>query len=121
MIESLSVGTPVFLSNQVGLGSYVEDNQLGWTSPLDLEQIRRQLEEIYLAREERQRIAAEAPGVIRKDFDPAFLSKEYEAFYASIHLNQKHRKSKKLKKQMEPESKVRIRRIIPRVQPQNHH
>ena len=121
VIESLSVGTPVFLSNQVGLGSYVEDNQLGWTSPLDLEQIRRQLEEIYLAREERQRIAAEAPGVIRKDFDPAYRSKEYEAFYASIHLNQKHRKSKKLKKQTEPESKVRIRQIMLRVQPQNHH
>ncbi|RZJ78473.1 MAG: glycosyltransferase, partial [Flavobacterium sp.] len=39
VIESLSVGTPVILSNQVGLANYVTENNLGWITELDVHSV----------------------------------------------------------------------------------
>jgi glycosyltransferase involved in cell wall biosynthesis len=118
VVEALSVGTPVFLSDQVGLGAYVMDNKLGWTSSIeDLGQIREQLEKIYQAKQDRHQIALVAPGLIRKDFDPVSLCRQYKAFYQTIKSIQKTELPEAGKKQSDRENTVHKKRLMPKVQP----
>src|SRR5436190_12009760 len=53
VIESLSVGTPVLLSKQVGLSKYVEENDLGWITPIEVNKVTSALEQLYRDKEKR--------------------------------------------------------------------
>lgn len=85
VIESLSMGTAVLISKNVGLEDYVSKNNLGWlceTSPASvadaINTIGTQCEE------DLKRISREAPTVIYHDFDGNNLIKDYIAMYKEV-------------------------------------
>ncbi|SEW54164.1 XrtY-associated glycosyltransferase XYAG1 [Chitinophaga arvensicola] len=82
VIESLYAGTPVLISDQVGLAAYVRQYDMGWVTPIDnVEVISEQLTRAYEAKEQRQTITRAAPAQIRHDFNDAVLASSYVALY----------------------------------------
>ena len=84
VIESLSVGTPVLLSDYVGLSSYVSEHQLGFVTDMNVKQISGTLVEAYVNLEKRNHIRVHAPDVIARDFNEKALSKQYITLYQHI-------------------------------------
>ena len=85
VIESLSVGTPVLISRQVGLADYVENNGLGFTCQTSPESISDAINSITANRQnDLDRIRRSAPGLISDDFNEVALVKKYIAMYAQI-------------------------------------
>ncbi len=84
VVESLYVGTPVCLSNEVGLSRYVAANDLGFTTSLDPQQITQVLHQAFLDHDKRQRIRLEAPSIIAKDFNEDELTQKYLKQYQQI-------------------------------------
>jgi len=82
VIESLYAGTPVLISDQVGLATYVQQHNLGWITPIDnVVVISEQLTKAYEAKAQRQRITRTAPAQIRHDFNDATLASSYVELY----------------------------------------
>ena len=81
VIESLHVGTPVLLSDQVGLANYVLEKQLGWVTVLDAVEIRNSIIDAFEDKLKRQAIKKMAPAIIAKDFSPTVLAKQYHSLY----------------------------------------
>lgn len=84
VIESLSVGTPVLVSDQVGLSDYVKKRQLGWICALEPNDIKEKLINAYHAQEARKKIGQLAPEIIRKDFDDQILAYRYLELYKGL-------------------------------------
>ena len=84
ILESLSVGTPVLVSNKVGLSDYVEDNDLGWVTALDCEAIVEALNQAYSQEQKRQHIRTTAPAKVREDFKPEVVVQKYINAYCQI-------------------------------------
>lgn len=84
VIESLSVGTPVLLSDQVGLADYVEINKLGWITTLNIRTIAHKINEAYLDDKKRSKIRDTAAKIISKDFNIKNLTSQYLSLYNSI-------------------------------------
>ncbi|MEE1945155.1 glycosyltransferase [Pedobacter sp. KR3-3] len=84
VVESLSVGTPVLLSDQVGLADYVLEKELGWISTLNIENIVEQLTKAYQAKAQREQIRQIAPDLIATDFNPAQLVQKYISLYQKV-------------------------------------
>ncbi|GAC1309886.1 MAG: glycosyltransferase [Mucilaginibacter sp.] len=82
VIESLSAGTPVLISDQVGLADYVKENILGWICQINEASIGNAINEIAENhRDELTRIRKEAPGIIYNDFNEDRLVKKYINMY----------------------------------------
>lgn len=81
VIEALSQGTPVLISDQVGLSSYVGDKKMGWTTSLDPEEIAAALTSIYDSPDQRSEVRLKAPGIIRNDFAAGKLLEQYIELY----------------------------------------
>ncbi len=86
VIESLSVGTAVLLSNEVGLADYVIEKDLGWITTLAAESIKENLTKAYLALDVRKKIRMEAPQFIKEDFNDGALVKKYVNLYDDVIL-----------------------------------
>lgn len=84
VIESLSVGTPVLISNQIGLYKYVLQNDCGWVSDLDIEHITKQLNDLYADKEKLEKIKKLAPALIKHDYEELNLTNQYVQFYQEI-------------------------------------
>ena len=84
VLESLSVGTPVLLSNQVGLADYVEEKDLGWVCENNAEEISRTLSVINLDSNKRSRIRLMAPRQIDRDFSTANIMNKYVDLYQNV-------------------------------------
>jgi len=84
VIESLSVGTAVLISKNVGLFNYIEEKGLGWACENDAAFFRKSLESIANNRDTLTRIRQQAPALIRKDFDEENLRKRYFEMYKQI-------------------------------------
>lgn len=84
VIESLSVGTPVLLSDQVGLSDYVINNQLGWVTTLDINSITENLLTAFFQPEKREMIRQSAPTIIKRDFNDQVLAGRYLQLYKSL-------------------------------------
>ncbi|WKN32545.1 glycosyltransferase [Porifericola rhodea] len=84
VIEALHVGTPVLISEQVGLASFVQENNLGWVSALKVSAIKAAIEEAYWDKEKRAYINIHAKDTIHKNFSQEVLIKEYENNYRSL-------------------------------------
>lgn len=84
VVESLSVGTPVLLSDKVGLSSYVLSKKLGWISDLEVRTISENLTEAYQRREERTWVRENAPEIIAHDFSVESLVPRYMALYEKV-------------------------------------
>ena len=84
VIESLSVGTPVLLSDQVGLADYVLKKDLGYVCSLEPPEITRALEKGFSEQSLRATIRQEAPVIIRRDFGDEYLTSRYIQLYQQI-------------------------------------
>lgn len=84
VIESLSVGTPVLISNQVGLYKYVLKNDMGWVVELNTDQIASQIESLVLEKSKIQRINEAIPAIINEAYNDFNLANEYVTFYHDI-------------------------------------
>ena len=81
VLEALALGTPVLVSDQVGLSDFVQKNRLGWVTTVDTEDLRQNLQTAIDQAAERERIQQEAPVQVRRKFDPGRLAQQYlEAF-----------------------------------------
>ncbi|RFM27391.1 XrtY-associated glycosyltransferase XYAG1 [Deminuibacter soli] len=81
IIESLSVGTPVLITDMVGLSNYVEANNLGWVCGVDVQQIKASLEQAVSDTANRNDIRHRAPAVIARDFNAEVLVQHYIDLY----------------------------------------
>ena len=85
VIESLSVGTPVLLSKEVGLSRYVNSNGLGWViEQNDPHSVAWTLEMIYEDSQARANIQQHASDTIKRDYNSDALAERYIDFYAEI-------------------------------------
>jgi glycosyltransferase involved in cell wall biosynthesis len=82
--ESLYAGTPVAISSQVGLADYVTRNRLGWIFELQETAIAKAINIAYRSYDTRIRIRAEAPAIIKQDFAPEKLIRQYLELYQQI-------------------------------------
>jgi glycosyltransferase involved in cell wall biosynthesis len=84
VIESLSVGTPVILSTEVGLAPYVLKNNLGWVTELHAQKMAQVLSQAAGEYGKRAWIRKEGPKIIRKDYTEKALVTKYIAMYHHI-------------------------------------
>lgn len=82
VLECLSTGTPVAVSNRVGLSDYILQNQLGWVFKLNPIDIAKTLNLAYRSHETRKRIKLKAPPTVRTDFASHKISRQYLELYA---------------------------------------
>ncbi|MDN5286188.1 MAG: hypothetical protein JWR38_2462 [Mucilaginibacter sp.] len=84
VIESLSQGTAVLLSEFVGLASYVEKNNLGWICQNHAQSIIETINNIVGNPTNLLRIRNTAPTIVRNDFSENWLIKQYTCLYQQI-------------------------------------
>ncbi len=84
VVESLAMGTPVLLSEEVGLANYVKEKDFGWISSLKIEEIVNALENSFLDLTKRTHIRLQAPSVIQKDFTEKQLVDDYIYMYKQL-------------------------------------
>jgi len=84
VIECLSVGTAVLLTENVGLADYVETRNLGWVCQRTRDDLMSKLEEAAKNRKHLLAIRENAPSIIRHDFNEAVLVKRYVSMYESV-------------------------------------
>ncbi len=84
VIEVLSAGTPVLVSEGVGLAGYVKEKGLGWVCGPGPEDIAEALSAIRAHPEKLEIIRQNAPAVIRQDFSPEGLTQRYVEAYESL-------------------------------------
>jgi glycosyltransferase involved in cell wall biosynthesis len=81
IVESLHAGTPVLLSEKVGLSGFVESHDLGWVCSLDPEDIAQKIKAAIDDIEKRKRIHHSAASIIRHYFSPETLIPQYLQLY----------------------------------------
>jgi glycosyltransferase involved in cell wall biosynthesis len=82
VIESLSVGTAVLISENVGLFDYVQQKQLGWICETNTASISTSINKICINyKDDLVRIRKDAPAIIYNDFDPDNLVEKYLDMY----------------------------------------
>jgi len=85
VLESLSVGTPVLLSENVGLADYVRAADLGWTTDIsNIKQVTQVLEQAYSDHSKRANISRIAPDLIRRDYNKNLLASRYLGYYTKM-------------------------------------
>jgi glycosyltransferase involved in cell wall biosynthesis len=85
VIESLSAGTPVLISDAVGLANYVAKNNLGWICHAKPESVADAISNIALNQKDKlQQISSTAPAIIHTDFDDDKLVQRYISVYRKI-------------------------------------
>lgn len=85
VIESLSMGTAVLISEHVGLADYVSDNHLGWICKTNVRSVADAIVNISQNhREDLNKIRQTAPAIVRNDFTGDALVKKYIALYQQV-------------------------------------
>jgi glycosyltransferase involved in cell wall biosynthesis len=84
VIESLSVGTAVLISGEVGLADYVSKNHLGWLCKTTAASVAEAINQIAGKQTDLTTIRAQAPGIIYNDFGTDILVEKYIGLYDKI-------------------------------------
>lgn len=85
VIESLAVGTPVLISEGVGLASYVAEKELGWICHNNAESIAWEINNIFANQQgELENIRHKAPDIIYTDFENDNLVAAYVDMYKQL-------------------------------------
>lgn len=84
VIECLSTGTPVLISNKVGLADYIIEKDFGWVCQLDKESIKKNILLFFSQKEKAIRIKQSAPQQIRTDFDENKLVQSFLKMYSDV-------------------------------------
>jgi glycosyltransferase involved in cell wall biosynthesis len=77
VIESLSVGTPVVVSDGVGLSDFVTEKQMGWVAQYEAEDIYFKIMEAHENKVKRAEINHHAPAMMRELFTGSLLANQY--------------------------------------------
>lgn len=85
-LEALSVGTPVLLSAQVGLSTYVRTQDLGWIYDGTEAGLLQALQSAYTAADQRRGIRQKAPSQVHADFGAEKIAQQYLAAYQNFGL-----------------------------------
>lgn len=81
VIESLSMGTAVLISNNVGLAAYVEQNNFGWVCDNDAASFAGIISQLNRGNDRLKSTREKAPAKIRTDFDEKKLVGQYMDMY----------------------------------------
>ncbi len=81
VIESLHVGTPVLVSDKVGLASFVDRENMGWVTDLNADAVAERLQHICRQKDTLQWIQQHSPAVIAGLFSPQRLIQQYIQYY----------------------------------------
>ncbi|MDB5287583.1 MAG: hypothetical protein JWR05_2532 [Mucilaginibacter sp.] len=85
VIESLSVGTAVLVSEHVGLADYVTKNKLGWVCQTTPQSVSNTINNISINHmDDLKEINQTAPGIVRNDFTGNTLRQQYINLYQKI-------------------------------------
>jgi glycosyltransferase involved in cell wall biosynthesis len=84
VIESLSAGTAVLISKQVGLADYVTEKQLGWVCDLNEQSFAEAINNTYMQKAKLSEIRNQAPSIIRNDFDANKIVARYIGMYHEV-------------------------------------
>jgi glycosyltransferase involved in cell wall biosynthesis len=84
VIESIYMGTPVLISDMVGLASFVREENLGWVTSLDVAEIRDSLERAFREKEKRVVIGTTGRQKIDEIFAESKLTRRYVQMYESL-------------------------------------
>lgn len=85
VIESLAVGTPVLISDKVGLANYVEKNNLGWVCETNAKSVSDMINHIAEYQKDKLNLIRElGPNIIYDDFLEERLVKKYIEYYDGI-------------------------------------
>lgn len=87
-LEALSVGTPVFLTSQIGLADYVRTNYLGWICEDNAISIAKDLEQIITRQKALKSNRATISSKIKDDFAPSSLITQYLEHYKAYQSKQ---------------------------------
>ncbi len=83
IIESLYMGTPVLITDMVGLSAFVKSYDLGWITPLDVNIISNTILQATLDKEKRERINTTSRQIIEDNFSEKTLLDQYVKVYNS--------------------------------------
>lgn len=89
VIESLSQGTPVLISNQVGTKDFVDQFKLGWIIELETDKWADALSEIWNQKDQLNNIRSKAPEIIASYFKPEKIIQSYLNIYDYPNCGQK--------------------------------
>jgi len=81
VVESLHMGTAVFISEHVGLADFVKDKNMGWVSTLEVEDINSKLKTAYHDKEKLSFIRQHGRATIEEVFSEKVLIKQYVEEY----------------------------------------
>jgi glycosyltransferase involved in cell wall biosynthesis len=85
VIESLSAGTPILISEHVGLADYVVKNKLGWLCQTTAQSVSETINNIAANHKDQlETISINAPGIIHRDFDDDHIINKYINMYQQI-------------------------------------
>ena len=84
VIESLSVGTPVILSQEVGLADYIVEKNIGWVTTADPLSLTKCINMAALDHKKRAFIKKEAPRIIHEDYSTKAILSNYINMYEQI-------------------------------------
>lgn len=83
VIEALHVGTPVLITEGVGLSEFIQQHDFGWICKPEPGDIKQQLAKAIHDKRKRNRIATAAPGIIQLHFSAAVLIPQYQSLYSA--------------------------------------
>ena len=81
VIEALATGTPVLISDQVGLSQYVRAHDYGWVTTLNPDELLATLRTALYDHARRQRISATAPALVSQEYEDRTLAQHYLDLY----------------------------------------
>jgi glycosyltransferase involved in cell wall biosynthesis len=81
IIESLAAGLPVVISNNVGLASFVAEQNLGWVTENNVPNIISALESAFSDIEKRNLINVNAPSIVKTYFNEQDICDQYLNLY----------------------------------------
>ncbi|TCD00799.1 XrtY-associated glycosyltransferase XYAG1 [Pedobacter psychroterrae] len=84
VLESLSVGTAVAISDKVGLAPFIKEQKLGWVADLDPHSITAMLTNAYQSPQIITHIRNNAPSVISSHFNEATILRQYLKLYKNL-------------------------------------
>ncbi len=84
VIESLSVGTAVLITEHVGLADFILEHNLGWVCKQEAAAIKTSIQTIINSPQQLKEIREKGSQIINTFFDEDYLVKKYISYYQSI-------------------------------------